>query len=376
MSGGGVKDQKGRVWVKKVLLHTVLVFGGVLLGLLLSELCVALFVPQQVRMASAPASFFLRYDPDIGWVNREGVEGVDHPAKGVPPFRVRINAQGFRGPEVEVPKPAGVRRIAFLGDSNTFGFGIEEGERFTDLLARSAPAGTETINLGVFAYGTDQEAIYLERNALRLDPDMVVLAVSAGDLLDVMSSVNGGAAKPFCKIIDGRFTINNIPVPQSTPLLSSRSLKSRIKVALYRHSHLFRLMLNRVLALNSYMTDTVREMDDGEGFTVMVEIIKGMQRVCRESGIDFKVVLISHGDWIAGLKQDRSAQIGYYGALKQALTREGVEIIDPTDDFVAWQGEPLFFPQDAVHLTPAGNVLLARTLGPAVTMKKSAAGRQ
>lgn len=359
---------KGTAVVKSVVANMALVVAGVLLGLLLAELCVALLAPQQVHMASAPASFFLRYDPDMGWANREGAVGVDQPVKGVPPFRVRINSQGLRGPEVTVPKPAGVRRIAFLGDSNTFGFGIREGERFSDLLAKSAPAGTETVNLGVFAYGTDQEAIYLERSVLRLSPDLVVLAVSAGDLSDVMSSVNGGAAKPFCKISNGRFTINNIPVPRSTPLLSSRSLKSRLKVALYRHSHLFRLLLSRLLALDPYMTDTVREMDEGEGFTVMVEIIKGMARVCREGGIDFKVLLISHGDWIEGLRRDRSAQIGYYGPLKQALEDAGLAVIDPTAAFVAWQGEPLFFPRDAVHLTPAGNSLIARELAGSVRL--------
>ena len=348
--------------MKKALINTALVVCGVLLGLLLAELSVALFAPQQVRMANTPASFFLRYDPNLGWVNREGAEGVDEPPKGVPPVRVRINSQGGRGPEVAVPKPAGVRRIVFLGDSNTFGYGIREGERFSDLLSKGAPAGTEIVNLGVFGYGTDQEAIHLERNALRFAPDMVVLAVSAGDLSDVMSSVNAGAAKPFCRISRGRFTINNIPVPPSTPLLSNRSLKSRFKVALYRHSHLFRFMLGRVLALNPYMTDTVREMNEGEGFTVMVEIIKGMERVCREGRIAFKVLLISHGEWIEGLKRDRSAQIGYYGALKQALTAAGIEVIDPTDDFAAWQGEPLFFPQDKVHLTPAGNALVAGIL--------------
>lgn len=354
--------QSGGESVKNVLTNICLVLGGALLGLMLAELCVALFAPQQVRMASTPTSFYLRYDPNLGWVNKEGASGDDNPVKGVPPFRARINFQGFRGPEVAVPKPAGVRRIAILGDSNTFGFGIQEGERFSDLLAKKGASGTEVVNLGVFGYGTDQEAIYLERNVLRLAPDMVVLAVSAGDLSDVMSSVNAGASKPFCKIVDGRFTINNIPVPHSTPLLSSRSLKSRLKVTLYRHSHLFRFLVARVLALNPYMTDTVREMTEGEGFTVMVEIIKGMQRVCREGKIDFKVLLLSHGDWIEGLRRDPEAQIGYYGQLKQALGAAGIKVIDPTSAFIAWQGEALFFKEDAVHLTAAGNALIARIM--------------
>lgn len=342
--------------------NAILVCAGMLAALLVAEMAVALLAPQQVRMADTPNSFFLRYDPDIGWVNREGAQGVYEPQKGVPSFHVRINSQGFRGPEVAIPKPVGVRRIAFLGDSNTFGFGIQEGERFSDLLVKQAPVGTDMVNLSVFAYGTDQEAIYLERNALRFAPDMVVLAVSAGDLSDVMSSVNAGAAKPFCRIIDGKFSINNIPVPTSTPLMSSRSRTSRTKVFLYRHSHFYRLLQARVLALNRYMIDTVQEMDEREGFMVMVEIVKGMQRVCREGGIDFKVLLISHGDWIEGLRRDRAAKIGYYSPLKQVFIKEGIEVIDPTDAFVAWTGEPLFFPLDTVHLTPAGNRLIARVM--------------
>lgn len=343
-------------------LNLALICGGLMMAVVIVEVSVALVAPQQVRMATTPGSFFLRYDPDIGWVNREGAHGLYEPPKGVPPFQVTINPQGFRGPEVAIRKPAGVRRIVFLGDSNTFGFGIQEGERFSDLLVKQAPVRTEIVNLGIFAYGTDQEAIYLERKALRFAPDTVVLVVSAGDLSDVMSSINAGAAKPFCRIIDGRFSIHNIPVPVSTPLMSSSSLTSRTKVLLYRHSHLYRLLLARIIALNPYMSDTVREMDEKEGFNVMVEIIRGMDRVCREKGISFKVLLVSHGEWIEGMKKNPGAVIGYYQPLTGALKSLGIDLLDTTDSFVAWKGEPLFFEKDAVHLTVAGNRLVAELL--------------
>lgn len=339
-----------------------LIVAGLLMGLVIAEGAVALLFPQQVRMASSPTSFFLTYDPDIGWINKAGVDGVSGTVRDVGSFDVRINSIGYRGKEVVVPKPPGVRRIAFLGDSNTFGYGIQEGQRFSDILAAAAPPSTEIVNLGVFGYGTEQEAIYLERHALALSPDMVVLAVSAGDLSDVMSSINAGTAKPFCRMIDGRFTMHNIPVPVSTPLLSSSSLQSRAKVFLYRYSHLYRLMLSRIIALNPYMFDTVREMDEKEGFGVMVEIIRGMDRVCREKGIQFKVLLISHGEWIEGMKKNPGAVIGYYAPLKAALSASGVEVIDTADSFVSWNGEPLFFEKDAVHLSVAGNRLVAELL--------------
>jgi lysophospholipase L1-like esterase len=110
------------------------------------------------------------------------------------------------------------------------------------------------------------------------------------------------------------------------------------------------------------MIDTVQEMDEREGFMVMTEIIRGMKQVCAEGGIAFKVLLISHGEWIAGMKRNGAAQIGYYRQLTQALTTAGIEVIDPTAAFVRWQGEPLFFRDDAVHLTAAGNRLVARQL--------------
>lgn len=347
------------VFLKNVSKNLLLVCFSTLAGIIAVEMVVSLLAPQQIRMATKPVHSFLRYDTDLGWANREGATVEDELSPDGSRYRVRINAIGLRGPEINIRKPAGTQRILFLGDSNTFGYGIQEEERFSNILTRRAPRGMEIINGGVFGYGTDQEAIFLERNLLRLSPDLVVLAVSAGDLSDVMSSVNAGTAKPFCRIIDGKFTLNNTPVPRSTPLLSSRALKSKIKVFLYRHSHLYRLLQGRVLALNRYMTDTVMEMDEREGFSVMVEIIRGMQRVCDESGADFRVLLISHGEWIEGMRRDSKAQIGYYVALKQTLAGSGVKVMDTAGAFVDWRGGELFFPSDAVHLSREGNRLLA-----------------
>ena len=38
------------------------------------------------------------------------------------PFHVDVNSLGFRGPEIPIPKPAGVFRVFALGESTTFGW--------------------------------------------------------------------------------------------------------------------------------------------------------------------------------------------------------------------------------------------------------------
>ena len=42
------------------------------------------------------------------------------------PVEYRINPQGFRGGEYNLKKSEGVFRIVTIGDSRTFGYGVEE----------------------------------------------------------------------------------------------------------------------------------------------------------------------------------------------------------------------------------------------------------
>ena len=56
-----------------------------------------------------------------------------HEERGV---TVRINRLGLRGPELELPKPAGRIRMMVTGDSSVFGFGVEEQDVFAGVAAQ------------------------------------------------------------------------------------------------------------------------------------------------------------------------------------------------------------------------------------------------
>ncbi len=98
----------------------------------------------------------------------------------------RVNAHGFRGPLVDEQRPAGVFRIACIGDSHTFGYGVGEGETWPDVLRDSVRAQAlsrpcEVMNCGVNAYDTEQEVLFLEEHVLRFGPDLVLVQFYMND---------------------------------------------------------------------------------------------------------------------------------------------------------------------------------------------------
>ena len=97
---------------------------------------------------------------------------------------VRVNRDGFIGPELTTRRDQG-RRVVVYGDSFVAGEFSPWEERFATLLARrlSEPGRptVEAVNAGVVGYGPDQEALRLEDEIGPLRPDLVVVAVFAGN---------------------------------------------------------------------------------------------------------------------------------------------------------------------------------------------------
>ncbi len=137
----------------------------------------------------------LGLDPVLGWRPLPDVEkrgawwGRERAA--------RTNALGWRDAPRAVAKPAGVRRAVLLGDSFVFGVNVDDGERVSEHLEREVP-GLEAWNLGVTAYGPDQELLVLETLVPEYAPDLVVWFVClSNDVEDLRHRVRYGWAKPW-----------------------------------------------------------------------------------------------------------------------------------------------------------------------------------
>ncbi|MCA9050278.1 MAG: hypothetical protein KDA89_16195, partial [Planctomycetaceae bacterium] len=155
----------------------------VVLMLVTCEVATRLFarVPRDVSMR----------DPLIGRRFEPGLNEFVYNAEIDAPVLLRTNRWGFRGEDVSEEKPAGVRRVAVLGDSYTAAMALEEDQTFCgrleQLLNKSSSDGAawQVLNFGIFGSGTGQE-LALYRHLVRdLQPDIVIVAFgNATDLRD------------------------------------------------------------------------------------------------------------------------------------------------------------------------------------------------
>jgi lysophospholipase L1-like esterase len=112
----------------------------------------------------------LVYDPDLIW----------RPLSGqFSPF----NPQGFRGATVDPEKRPSTLRIIAIGDSNTFGWDVDEGANWPSqlqgLFSASRP-GTEVINAGVWGY-TSFQGLQRFKEMLAFHPDLVLVSFGGND---------------------------------------------------------------------------------------------------------------------------------------------------------------------------------------------------
>ena len=174
-----------RLCRRRVLTRLTLVAGGVTLSLALIEGTLRLLAPDSPR-------------------------GTTY---GKP---VSFNREGFRDREISVPKPGGVYRVVLLGDSFSWGVGLDLAETVPKVLERRLDAMTppvlknhrlEVINAAALGYNTVEEYHRLRDVGLGYDPDLVVLVYNLNDIeyLPELATVPdlGGRATPVVEIDPG-----------------------------------------------------------------------------------------------------------------------------------------------------------------------------
>lgn len=133
-------------------------------------------------------------DEELGWRLKPNTE--DYWGTSSRRVKVKINNKGLRGPELSYNKDPNAFRILYLGDSVTFGYSLENEETFPYLiesfLEERLRREIETVNAGVDGYSQWQEYIYLKKEAIKYNPDLIVLSFVLNDITEKFYLVRFG----------------------------------------------------------------------------------------------------------------------------------------------------------------------------------------
>jgi len=306
-------------------------------------------------------SNFCEFDPELGWrgiANRSGTI-----ARAGSRVSVKQNSAGFRDIEHD-PHSPNTSRLVLLGDSFSWGCGVEQNDVASARLRRLVP-DVEVYNLGVCGYGTDQSLLNFERWADEVQPAAVCYLFFANDLTDNRSRGNHGRAKPFFTLADGRLRRERMLTTAELAADTDRSLgkKPSSPAALVRHP-----LLSAVWAVDYYGSphsvlyrqfrranlewrrrQAPVNLDD-----LTAALVLEMKRQCDARDADFTFALIP----------DRGAMKyadghEHYRAIREWCSANGINVLDLTPKLQASRTNPYLFEG---HWTAAGHEIAAEAL--------------
>jgi hypothetical protein len=180
--------------------------------------------------AAKPAGLF-RSDPQTGWRNAPNLRTTLINAAGEE-WSIRTDENGQR----VIPQVPGARRkMLILGDSLSFGEGIDIKDRFDVRMLPFLPA-TRVINTGTMGYGTEQEYAAFRNWKQSLEPgDTILIVFNESDYFDVLRRRFVGRAKPYVEGHQGSFVLRPPSIGQ-LERWSDWSLLARVAARVFDRS--------------------------------------------------------------------------------------------------------------------------------------------
>ncbi|MCK4547994.1 MAG: hypothetical protein KAW17_11200 [Candidatus Eisenbacteria sp.] len=297
------------------------------------------------------------WDRELGHRNIPGGKGsIDSPE-----FKTStaINSKGLRDREYPYEKPENTRRILCLGDSFTFGHGVEQHEVFPKVLENLLNQETgsdgcwEVINAGVDRTGTAHQLAYFNAEGYKYDPDLVLLCFcGANDFFD-----NAGVG--LYRLQDGRLVKQDARLPDPVKLREAMLRLPGYRILSSRF-HLFTFMRRRIA--NYIYSREVRTRDPVRAETAMPRaenltrhLLTALCETCRAKNIVFAVMVVPHADGSDPPRQTAS--------LIEFVKATAIPYVDLSARFLeeGQSGIENYFPLDG-HWNPAGHRLTGRIL--------------
>ena len=303
---------------------------------------------------------FCQYDAEIGWINRPSVRGRFFDTEVV------HNKDGQRDTERRKGKVADEFRVMVMGDSFVWGYRVNVGDRFSDLLERSLP-GIAMMNFGCSGYGTDQEYLLLGRLLPEYAPDLVLVAIHFGsDLENNVHSSQYGYYKPLFTLDGDELRLTHTPVPRA-------GFGKRINAWMTPRFALWNLLGNQELGGERLRARFVADVDgltgaDARAATsgvppvdITCRLAKAIDDLARTAGAPALFMLIPNVNPVGQAIDEREE----YATLHRCLDRLSLSVLDLEPEFSrylsATPGAAVTLPGDR-HWSAEGNRVVSDTL--------------
>ena len=274
------------------------------------------------------------------------------------------------------PESDSDRLLPCLGDSFTFGVGVENGQTFVDHLQEcmAAESGPRLVNLGSPDSALPQQRFVVEKRheALANPPIYLEFFFLGNDFHDILkiASVEEEARLPQTESEDEAAWID-----------LSAAMNAYLNKSWFRHSYAIQFLRRAVLQIsrdarrfpvfhlmekaNTSLHRQVREALRSE--------LEKWGELAREEGFTVVVILVPDRNQIVAVRRERQAR--YYGLqpsqldpyllnriLTDALEEQGVRYVDPTRELMAMHDtETLYYVNDN-HFTAEGHRRFARVI--------------
>lgn len=355
---------------RRLLFASISLGLGLVLALGVAEWALGIYFQRLQFQSMDPG--LIRYHAQLGWSLSPNWTGTHTHHDYTATYRTTAGAFQQQTP----PAAGATPRIAVLGDSFTFGLGVEDDETFASLLNAQGVAAFE--NYGVPGTSTDQHLLLLRSLLGRTPPEVAVMVVYLpNDLLDntLEYPLQADQAKPFFTLEGSRLTLRNTPVPQAP------------KPARLRETTLGTLVLEgfesptpplggtqlgrlwqTVTAGGGESAETLAPVFDRTLATplrLFLALMDDARTATRAAGTELRVVLLPGRDAMVnadGLSHHFQAYLRQ--AIVAGLAPRGVPVLDlmaQLESDPAADPRQLYFPNDG-HLTLTGHRYVADAL--------------
>lgn len=283
----------------------------------------------------------IRSDPDLLWSNEPNARKTQpvnpRPLGREPTWTAEINSEGFRGPERR--RGEAPLRVLCVGDSITFGFGVDQGQTWPDYLTRilgerHPGREVEVINAGVAGWSWLQGLRFVELRGLDLDPDIVVVGHGTNDQVfparitdeERLLSLGGPFERAFRRLASRLVGTNVYRLLGRTPDRSESESSEGCAEQIARHGTCRRVSLEQIEAAVGKLARVVR--DAGADLLVVntdflaSPAVKASQAASERLGVPFE-------DLVAGVAARRrahedefAAKLGLAAAARGAVRAE------------------------------------------------------